>query len=62
MTISAADCPYLAVVSEFAAATAPTPTPSQPASRPGSWRSLVGRNPVASFLVAALPDRSRARR
>jgi len=53
MTISAADCPYLAVVSDVAAATAPRPIPGQPASRPGPLRSFIGHHPVASFLIAA---------
>ena len=52
MTIPAADCPYLAVVSDAAAAT--TPVPQHPGTlRPRSMRSFISRHPVVSFLVAA---------
>ena len=52
MTIPAADYPYLAVVSEFDAAT--TPAPRHPTAHPlGSMGSFISRHPVATFLVAA---------
>jgi uncharacterized protein len=55
MTISAADDPYLAVVSDFAAGTTRTPAANRLADhhRLGSLGPFVGRHPVASFLVAA---------
>ena len=52
MTISAADYPYLRVVSDAAAATTPPPTHTA-AHRRGSLGSFIDRRPVVSFLVAA---------
>jgi uncharacterized protein len=52
MNIPAGDCPYLAAVSDSAAATAPAP--HQPAAnRSGLLGSFVRRHPMASFLLAA---------
>jgi membrane protease YdiL (CAAX protease family) len=51
MNTSVPDYPYLAAVSNAAAATAPARR--QPAHHPRSLGSLVSRHPVASFLVTA---------
>ena len=52
MTIPTGDCPYLAVVSQFEAAT--KPTPRHPTAHPlGSMGSFISRHPVASFLTTA---------
>ena len=52
MTITAADCPYLAVVSELDAATTPAPH-HPPAHRLRAVGSFISRHPVATFLIAA---------
>jgi membrane protease YdiL (CAAX protease family) len=52
MNTSPSDSPYLAAVSDVAAATTPTPTHSA-APRSGSLRSFVSRHPVGSFLIVA---------
>jgi uncharacterized protein len=52
MTIPTAECPYLAVVSDAAAATTPVPQ-HRTAPRLRSVGPFMRRHPVASFLVAA---------